>query len=148
MELILTSQPKVGSIINIKFIDVLDVVSMPEPFEDNNIVLDAIVLVSGKSWNLIEPLPRTGSLEIDNIETEQGWYERPKVAFSINDTSMQMLNNLHELAQGRYLLIVKDGSGDEYLLGDLEQWMSFNYKLNTNKSRAQTQVIDIDFSFS
>jgi hypothetical protein len=148
MELILTSQPKVGSIIEIKFIDVLDVVSIPDPDEDNNIDLNAIVLVSGTDWNLIEPIPRTGLLELDNVETEQGWFEKPKVTCSINDTSMQMLNNLHDLAVGRYLLIVKDGSGDSYLIGDTEQWLSFNYKFATNKSRAQTQVIDIDFSFS
>lgn len=148
MELILTSQPKVGSIIEIKFIDVLDVVSIPDPDIDNNIDLDAIILVSDTSWNLIEALPRTGSLDLENIETEQGSYERPKVSCSINDTSMQMLNNLSDLVLGRYLLIVKDGSGDKYLVGNLEQWMSLTYKLSTTKTRAQTQVFDIDFSFS
>jgi len=147
MDIILTSKPKLGSVLEIKFIDVLDVVSLPQPDIDNNIDLDAIVLVDGKSWNLIEPLPRTGLMVLENKDGEQGSYELPKVSCSINDTSMQILNNFHDLADGRYILVVKDGSGDKYLIGDLEQWLSLNYSLTTNKSRAQTAAIDVEFGF-
>lgn len=148
MELILTSQPKVGSILRIDYIDVLDVESIPDADVDNNINLEAIVLVSGADWNSIEALPKTGSLELESVDTAQGDYEMPKVSCAINDTSMTMLNNLHDQSLGRYLLIVLDGAGDRYLLGDKEQWLKMRYKLDTTKTRAQTQVIEISFSFS
>lgn len=148
MNLILTSQPKVGSISKIEYVDVLDIVSIPDADVDNNIDLDAIVLVDGVSWNSLEALPKTGSLELESVDTPQGEYELPKVGCAINDTSMTMLNNLHDQSLGRYVLIVRDGSGDRYLIGDKEQWMKMRYKLDTSKTRAQTQLIEISFSFS
>lgn len=148
MELLLTSNPKIGSVLKIEFVDILDVVTLPQPDADNNIDFDAIILAPGKTWDVLIPLPKTGRLTIENVETTQGWYERPKIICQHNNTGMQILNNLADKALGRYIIIATTGSGEKYLIGDLEQYLSFTYKLDTTNTRAQTKVLDLEFSFS
>jgi hypothetical protein len=148
MDLILTSQPKFGSVLKIEFIDVLDVVSIPEPDADNNLDIDDIVLVSGKTWSSIIPIPGTGQFMLESVTDQQGSYEKPKVVCSYNDASMQILNILNDLCIGRYILIITDGTGAKYLVGTLEEWLTFKYNFDTTLKRSQTQVINIEFGFS
>jgi hypothetical protein len=147
MDFALTTLPKLASILSIKFIDVADIVSIPEPDADNNIDLSLITLASGKEWHTMQAIPNTGMLSIENIDSEQGSYEMPNIKLKLNDATMQELNKLSQLRLGRYLTIPTDGSGNQYLCGSLEQWLDIKYKLDVAASRANIQIIDIEFYF-
>lgn len=143
----LTSNPSPGSILKVDFVSIYDVVSIPEPDEENNIDLDSITLVAGASWHVLEALPRTGSMVIESQETEQGTFESPNVKLKYNDASMAALNKFALLLGGKYILKPTDGSGKQYLCGTLEQYLKIKYALDTTQSRADTQVIDVEFYF-
>lgn len=148
MNFVSTNFPKFASILSLRFIDVADVVSIPEQDVDNNIDLDLIELLPGKDWHTMEAIPNTGVLSIENQDSEQGSFELPNIQLKLNDASMQVLNQLSELRLGRYLVIPKDGTGNEYLCGTKEQWLDLKYKLDVAASRANIQVIEIEFMFN
>jgi len=129
-----------GSFTKIEIADVIDIASIGDPNEFNEITNASIAFNAGKNWRTIEKASG-GMFNVDGDDTPNG------ALFEFEASGKTMLAprelvKITSLLKKRLVVKITDGDGLIWLCGNKTEYLKFKYKKVSGASRSEAKLIE------
>jgi hypothetical protein len=141
--LINPSQDNTGSIVEIYYIDYLDVTSIPDA--DSYLVAGNIVLNAGKAWTRIQVSLESPGFEVNENKSHAGSGMNISLTAFHPGHSATLDKTFNGMRYRRYLVVAPDHEGKKRLFGTLKNPIRFTYNFATGTKTSARKGYDLKF---
>lgn len=139
-----------GSILNIVFVPIKNVVSIPAPIDGGIIDATAITLEDIDAWINFAFTYETGRLKEEQVNTPTGVLYKITIDATVAKDNLNRFTTFYDMEFHQFLVLVKDANGNSKIVGYIDKdgskfGMKFKTKSDTGEKRTALNSVDCQF---